>query len=76
MRGLFKFLGDVLKPLLTIFITATGLAFAASVAAPSADAWIEARLPAWERLDPAKHQVRLWLGLEEDVPWWRFWDRD
>lgn len=76
MGGLLKFLGDVFKPLLTISITVLGLAFAVSVASPPADTWIEARLPAWERLDPAKHQVRLWLGLEEERPWWQFWEGD
>lgn len=75
MGGFFRFLGDVLKPLLTLLVTAVGLAFVLSVISLRIDAAIEDRLPAWERLDPAKNAVRDWLGLaEEDEPsWWQFW---
>lgn len=75
MGGLFKFVGDVLKPLLTLLVTVVGAAFVVSVLSIRADAAIEDRLPAWQRLDPAKNSVREWLGLaEEDEPaWWQFW---
>lgn len=74
MGGLFSFLGDVLKPLLTLLVTAAGLAFVLSVVSLRIDAAIEDRLPAWQRLDPAKNSVREWLGLQEEEPaWWQFW---
>ncbi|MGP1275390.1 MAG: hypothetical protein ACQRW7_08235 [Caulobacterales bacterium] len=74
MGGLFKFLGDILKPVLTLLVTAFLLAFIASVFSPAADEWITGHVPAWERLDPAIAQVREWLGMEEPDPWWMFWD--
>lgn len=77
MAGLVKYLGDILKPLLTILATVIAAAFLASVASPRADAFIEQRLPVWRQLDPAIETVRGWLGIhreDEDEPWWRFWD--
>ncbi|MEP3072396.1 hypothetical protein [Maricaulis sp.] len=75
MGGLIRFLGDILKPLLTLLVTVVGLAFAVSVFSPAVDNAIETRLPVWTRLDPAQDRVRAWLGLEvEDEPaWWQFW---
>lgn len=75
MGALVRFFGDILKPLLTLLVTAVGLAFALSVVSPRIDAAIEERLPAWSRLDPAEARVREWLGLEEEDPpaWWQFW---
>nr|WP_271185361.1 hypothetical protein [Maricaulis virginensis]GLK50968.1 hypothetical protein GCM10017621_04760 [Maricaulis virginensis] len=75
MGGLIRFLGDILKPLLTLLVTVLGLAFAVSVFSPAVDNAIETHLPAWTRLDPAQDCVRAWLGLEEeDAPaWWQFW---
>jgi len=75
MGGLFRFIGDIVKPLLTLLVTALGLAFTLSVLSPRIDTAIEAQLPAWARLDPAQDRVRGWLGLEdEDEPaWWQVW---
>lgn len=77
MGGLIRFIGDILKPLLTVLVTVVGAAFIVSVLSIRADTAIENRLPAWERLDPAKNAVRGWLGLEdEDEPaWWQVWLR-
>lgn len=75
MTGLFRFLGDILKPLLTLLVTVIGAGFVMSVLSIRADTAIEDRLPAWERLDPAKNAVRDWLGLaeEDEAVWWQFW---
>lgn len=75
MTGLFRFLGDILKPLLTLLVTVIGAGFVVSVLSIRTDAAIEERLPAWERLDPAKNAVRDWLGLagEDEPAWWQFW---
>lgn len=71
-----KFIGDLLKPILTILVTVFAGAFILSVAWPAGDAYIQQYLPVWERLDPAIAQVREWLGIHqpEEAPWWRFWE--
>ena len=76
MTGLFKFIGDVLKPIITMLVTAFLAAFVVAVFSPRADAWIENTVPTWSRVDPAIETVRGWLGIhqEEEDPWWRFWD--
>ncbi|MCC5981438.1 MAG: hypothetical protein JJU26_06930 [Oceanicaulis sp.] len=75
MGGLFKFIADVLRPIVTILVTVFVGAFVLSVFWPAADAWIISHVPAWERLAPAIAQVREWLGIHqpEPDPWWRFW---
>lgn len=76
MGGLFKFFGDILKPILTLVVTVFLGAFLVSVFSPRADSWITSHVPAWERLDPAIEQVRDWLGMDEPDPWWMFWGDD
>lgn len=75
MGGLFRFVGDIFKPILTIVVTIFFVAFFLSVFWPTADAWIIGHVPAWERLSPAILQVREWLGIHqpEPDPWWMFW---
>ena len=75
MTGVAKYVGDLLKPLLTVLVTVIAGAFLLSVVWPAADIWIEGRVPAWARLDPAVELVRSWLGIHrpvEERPWWRF----
>ena len=78
MTGLFKFIGDILKPILTILVTVFLAALIAAIVSPRADDFIQSRLPVWERLDPVIGQSRAWLGIhqpvEEEAPWWQFWD--
>lgn len=75
MGGLFKFIADVLRPIVTILVTVFVGAFVLSVFWPAADAWIISHVPAWERLAPVIAQVREWLGIHqpEPDPWWQFW---
>ncbi|WP_146190669.1 hypothetical protein [Marinicauda salina] len=77
MTGLFKFIGDVLKPIITMLVTVLLAAFVVAVFSPRADNWLENTVPAWRHADPAIETVRGWLGIhqeEEDPPWWQFWD--
>lgn len=53
------------RPLLTILVTAAGLAFIASVFSSDAREAIEGALPVWEETRPAEDAVREWLGLPE-----------
>lgn len=75
MGGLFKFIADVLRPIVTILVTVFFVAFFLSVFFPGIDEWIISHVPAWERLAPAIAQVREWLGIHQPDPdpWWRFW---
>ena len=75
MGGLFRFIGDVFKPVLTIAVTVFFVAFFLAVFFPGVDAWIIDQVPVWERLSPAILQVRDWLGIHqpEPDPWWMFW---
>jgi len=71
---MLKFIADVLKPILTILVTITALAFLASVFAPAVNVWIQEHLPVWAQLDGAVETVRQWLGIaREETPWWQFW---
>ncbi len=72
------FILDLFKPLLTILVTAIGLAFIASILSPEVDHWMDSRLSAWRLLQPAEDAVREWLGLhpETEPSWWHFWGRD
>ncbi|MFW6412549.1 MAG: hypothetical protein ACOC0V_00290 [Oceanicaulis sp.] len=72
-----KYLADLLRPILTVVVTVFAGGFLISVFWPEADAFIQNRLPVWERLDPVIEQARAWLGIhrpEEPEPWWKFWD--
>lgn len=73
-----KFIADLFKPLLTLLVTAVGLAFIASVLSPAADELIEGWVPVWALAEPAEALVRGWLGLHEaaDPSWWHHWGRD
>lgn len=75
MGGLFKFIGDILKPFLTVFVTLFLIAVAASVFHEPTYQWITEHLPVWERVDPLIQWLRDQLGLTrpEERPWWRFW---
>ena len=76
MSGLFKFIGDVLKPIVTILVTLFVLATLLSIASPGIDGWIQSYIPAWGHMDSVIAQGREWLGIhqEADTPWWQFWD--
>ena len=68
-----SFIGDLLKPILTILVTVVLGAFILSVAWPAADEWITGYLPVWAQLDPVIDQVREWLQIhqpEEEESWW------
>ena len=73
-----QFIADLFKPLLTLLVTAFGLAFIGSVLSPDLDAWIDHRIPVWQALEPAEEPVRGWLGIHEEVEpsWWHFWGRE
>ena len=75
---MLKFLGDVIKPILTLLFTVFGIAFIASILSPQAGALFEKWVPAWSIMDPALAVVRDWLGLGPEAPrgWWHFWGRD
>lgn len=73
-----KFILDVFKPLLTLLVTALGLAFIGSVLSPDVDQWLDHRIPAWQMLQPMEDWVREWLGLhdEPEPAWWHLRGRD
>ncbi len=75
MIKLVSYVGDLLKPVLTLLVTAVLSALILAIVWPAADVWIESYMPAWSMLDPVIETVRSWLGIhqpEEDTPWWRF----
>lgn len=75
MTKLVSYLGDLLKPVLTLLVTAVLSALILAIVWPAADVWIEGYMPAWAMLDPVIEAVRGWLGIhqpEQDRPWWRF----
>lgn len=72
---MFKFLADVVKPVLTIIVTIVLLLILASVFSPDINIWIQNHLPVWERLEPMVETIREWLGIaREETPWWQFWE--
>jgi hypothetical protein len=72
---MLEMIARAFRPLLTILVTALGLAFIASVFSPAAREVIEGAVPLWEETRPAEDAVRDRLGLpERDRGLWPFND--